>query len=282
MVATVAGKPEADRPKPARVAAKPEPKLPKPARAAAKPVREIGAFFALSLDTFVQLFHRPYAWREFIHQSWFVARVSLAPLVLLSIPFNVLVVFILDILLFEIGAADFSGAGAALGVITQTGPVVTVLVVGGAGATAMCADLGSRTIREELDAMRVLGINPVQRLVVPRVAALTLNAVLLNAVVCITGIAGAYLFAVYVSNVTPGAFAASLTVLVGLPETIISFTKALLFGLTAGLIACYKGTTVGGGPQGVGNAVNETVVYTFMALFLINVLATAVGVKATL
>jgi phospholipid/cholesterol/gamma-HCH transport system permease protein len=267
VVATVAGKPEAE--------------LPKPARVAARPIREIGSFFALSLDTLVQLFRPPWAWREFIYQSWFVARVSLAPLILLSLPFNVLVVFILDILLFEIGAADFSGAGAALGVITQTGPIVTVLVVGGAGATAMCADLGARTIREELDAMRVLGINPVQRLIVPRVAALTLNALLLNAVVCITGIIGAYLFAVYVSHVTPGAFASSLTVLVGLPETIISFSKALLFGLTAGLIACYKGITVGGGPQGVGNAVNETVVYTFMALFLLNVLGTALGVEAT-
>ena len=154
-----------------------EAELPKPARAAAKPVREVGSFFALSLDTFVQLFHPPFAWREFIHQSWFVARVSLAPLILLSIPFNVLVVFILNILLVEIGAADFSGAGAALGVVTQIGPMVTVLVVAGAGATAMCADLGARTIREEIDAMRVMGINPVQRLVVPRVLALTLNGV---------------------------------------------------------------------------------------------------------
>jgi phospholipid/cholesterol/gamma-HCH transport system permease protein len=63
---------------------------------------------------------------------------------------------------------------------------------------------------------------------------------------------------------------------------IICLTKAALFCLAAGLIACYKGVTVGGGPQGVGNAVNETVVYTFMALLVINVVATAVGVKATL
>ena len=58
--------------------------------------------------------------------------------------------------------------------------------------------------------------------------------------------------------------------------------KAALFGMAASLIACYKGISVGGGPQGVGNAVNETVVFTFMALFVINVIATAVGVKATM
>ena len=58
--------------------------------------------------------------------------------------------------LFEIGAADLSGAGAAFGAVTQVGPIVTVLIVAGAGATAICADLGARTIREEIDAMRVL------------------------------------------------------------------------------------------------------------------------------
>jgi phospholipid/cholesterol/gamma-HCH transport system permease protein len=70
-------------------------------------------------------------------------------------------------------------------------------------------------------------------------------------------------------------------VLVGFPDVIIALVKAALFGLAASLIACYKGTTVSGGPAGVGNAVNETVVFSFMALFFINVLATAVGVKAT-
>jgi len=62
----------------------------------------------------------------------------------------------------------------------------------------------------------------------------------------------------------------------------IALAKAALFGLAAGLIACYKGISVGGGPAGVGNAVNETVVFTFMTLFAINVVATAVGVKATM
>ena len=95
---------------------------------------------------------------------------------LLTIPFTVLTVFTLNILLVEIGAADLSGTGAALGAVTQIGPLVTVLVVAGAGATAMCADLGARTIREEIDALRVLGINPIQALVVPRVLAATLVA----------------------------------------------------------------------------------------------------------
>jgi phospholipid/cholesterol/gamma-HCH transport system permease protein len=75
---------------------------------------------------------------------------------------------------------------------------------------------------------------------------------------------------------------AGLTLLTGPADVVISVVKATLFGLSAGLIACYKGISVSGGPAGVGNAVNETVVFTFMALFAINIIATAVGVQATL
>jgi phospholipid/cholesterol/gamma-HCH transport system permease protein len=247
-----------------------------------KPVRALGDFFAMTLDTMVLIPRKSFAWREFLTQSWFVARVSLLPTLMLAIPFTVLLVFTFNILLVEFGAADFSGTGAAYGTVTQVGPVVTVLVVAGAGATAMCADLGARTIREELDALRVMGINPVQALVVPRVMAATFVAVMLASVVILVGITGGFFFSVYVQHVTPGAFAAGMTFVTGLPDVVIALVKAALFGLAAGLIACYKGISVGGGPAGVGNAVNETVVYTFMALFAINIITTAVGVKVTM
>jgi phospholipid/cholesterol/gamma-HCH transport system permease protein len=246
------------------------------------PLRTVGGFFAMALDVMVLIFRTPFAWREVIVQSWFVARVSIVPTLMLSIPFTVLTVFTLNILLVEFGAADFSGTGTALGAVTQIGPIVTVLVVSGAGATAMCADLGARTIREELDALRVLGINPVQSLVVPRVLAATVVAAALVSLVTIVGIIGGFVFSVFVQHVTPGAFASGLTLLTGLPEVLLAVVKGALFGLAAGLIACYKGISVGGGPSGVGTAVNETVVYSFIALFVINVITTAAFVKVTM
>jgi phospholipid/cholesterol/gamma-HCH transport system permease protein len=230
----------------------------------------------MALDTFVLMFKPPFAWREFLLQTWFIARVSIIPTLCLAIPFTVLVVFTLNILLVEFGAADFSGTGAATASVTQIGPVVTVLVVAGTGATAMCADLGARTIREELDFLRVLGIDPVHRLVVPRVLAATVVAVSLVSLVSLVGMAGSFIFSVFVQHVTPGAFASGLTLLTALPDLILGLVKGGLFGMAAALIACYKGISVGGGPQGVGNAVNETVVYSFVALFVINIVATAV------
>lgn len=246
------------------------------------PVRVAGDFFAMCMDTFVLMFKPPWAWREFLYQTWFVVRVSILPTVCMAIPFSVLGTYVLNILFIEFGAADFSGTGVALGAVTQGGPIVTVLVIAGAAATAMCADIGSRVIREEIDALRVLGINPIQALVVPRVLAATLVSFLLASVVTIVALVGAYFFSVYLQHITPGAFVAGLPLLVGVGEVVVCLAKAAIFGLAASLIACYKGLSVGGGPAGVGNAVNETVVYTFLALFVINVVVTAVGVKATL
>lgn len=246
-----------------------------------RPLVGVGEFFAMMGDTVVFTFRKPFAWRELLTQAWFVASVSIVPTLLLSIPFTVMTVFIINILLAEIGAQDASGSGAALGAVTQIGPVVTVLVVAGAGATAMCADLGARTIREEVDAMKVLGINPIQALVVPRVLAATVVALLLAPIVTCVGLIGGFMFSVFLQHATPGAYVGGLTLLVGLPEVVISLVKAALFGFSAALIACYKGLSVGGGPAGVGNAVNETVVFSFVALFVINVIVTAVGVKAT-
>ncbi|MHA7662707.1 MlaE family ABC transporter permease [Mycolicibacterium sp. HS_4_1] len=235
----------------------------------------------MALDTAMLMFKPPFAWREFLIQTAFVARVSILPALLLAIPFTVLTVFTFNILLTELGAADFSGTGTALLTVTQVGPVVTVLVVAGACATAICADLGARTIREELDALRVMGINPIHWLVVPRVLAATIAALLLNSIVVVIGLAGGFLFSIFVSHVTPGAFVSGLTLLTSATDFAFSSAKATLFGLTASLIACYKGTSVGGGPAGVGNAVNETVVYSFMALFVINIVLTAMGARAT-
>ncbi|WP_067670223.1 MlaE family ABC transporter permease [Nocardia miyunensis] len=247
----------------------------------AVPLRAVGGFFELTAAVAKATVRPPFQRREFVDQAWFIARVSIFPTLLVAIPFTVLVSFTLNILLREIGAADLSGAGAAFGTVTQVGPIVTVLIVAGAGATAICADLGARTIREEIDAMKVLGIDPIQRLVVPRVLASMFVAALLNGLVCVIGIGGGFLFSVYLQGVNPGAFVNGITLLTHLPELVIAEVKATLFGLAAGLTACYLGLNVKGGPKSVGDAVNQTVVFSFMVLFVLNVVVTAVGIKFT-
>jgi phospholipid/cholesterol/gamma-HCH transport system permease protein len=161
-------------------------------------------------------------------------------------------------------------------VVREAGPIVTALVIAGAGGSAICADLGSRKIREELDAMRVLGIDPIHRLVVPRVLASMLVAVLLNGLVNVVGVAGGYFFTVVLQGGTPGAYLASFQALGQVPDLITGEIKALVFGAVAALVASYKGMTARGGPKGVGEAVNQSVVITFMLLFALNFVITAI------
>ncbi len=253
--------------------------LPEPLR---KPLREVGGFIAMSLDTLVQATRPPFFWRECIEQCWFTARVATLPAIAQSLAFNGMVVFLFGVASVSFGAGDVNGAGSGLATVSSIGPITTVFVLSGAAATAMCADLGARTIREEIDAMRVLGIDPSHRLVVPRGAALLITANLLNGVVIITGLCADYAFSVYALNLNPGAFATSLTLLTNGPTVVVSFVKASVFGVLAGLIACYKGISAGGGPQGVGNAVNETVVYTFMALLISNIVISVITATTTL
>src|SRR5699024_11815878 len=127
----------------------------------------------------------------------------------------------------------------------------TALLIAGAGGSAICADLGARKIRDEIDAMEVLGISPIQRLVVPRVLGAMLVAVLLNGLVSVVGVAGGYFFNVVLQGGTPGAYLSSFSMLAQLPDLWIGEIKAAVFGVIAAVIAAYKGLNPKGGPKGV-------------------------------
>lgn len=238
-------------------------------------VRHTGEFFAFCLDTLRGLGRRPVQVREFVQQAWFISSVSILPAALVSIPFGAVIALQLGSLVRQLGAQSFTGAASVLAVVREAGPIVTALIIAGAGGSAICADLGARKIREELDAMQVLGIDPIHRLVVPRVLASMLVAVLLNGLVSVVGVTGGYAFNVVLQGGTPGAYLASFQALGQLPDLLVGEVKALLFGAAAALVASHQGMTAKGGPKGVGDAVNRSVVITFMLLFALNFMVTA-------
>src|SRR4051795_2487771 len=240
------------------------------------PVGTAGKFFAFALDVARSLFRRPFQVREFIQQCWFIASVTIIPTALIAIPFGAVVSMELGSLIVQLGAQSFTGAASVLAIIQQASPIVTALLIAGAGGSAMCADLGSRTIREEIDAMEVLGVSPVQRLIVPRVLAAMGVAVFLNGLVSVVGVLGGYFFNVIMQHGTPGAYLASFSALAQLPDLYTGELKALIFGLLAGVVAAYKGLNAGGGPKGVGDAVNQAVVITFLLLFAVNFVLAAI------
>lgn len=238
-------------------------------------IKEPGRFFALCLDVFRAIFKRPVQWREFIEQAWFIVSVTAVPTMLVAIPFGAILSLQVGGLIRQLGAQSFTGATAVVAIVREASPLVTALLIAGAAGSAMCADIGSRKIREEIDAMEVLGINPLHRLVVPRMFACAFIGLFLNGLVSVVGLIGGYFFNVVLQDGTPGAYLASFNAIAQLPDLLQAEFKAFVFGLTAGLVAAYKGLNAKGGPKGVGDAVNQTVVITFMLLFLENFLISA-------
>ncbi|MFC0431879.1 ABC transporter permease [Kutzneria buriramensis] len=238
--------------------------------------RQVGRISLLGWDVVRAVPQRPFQWRELIRQSWFFASVTILPTAMVAIPFGAVISLHLGSLTKQIGAQSFTGAASALAIIQQASPLITALLVAGAGGSAMCADVGARTIREEIDAMRVLGVPPVQRLIVPRVLAAMFVSILLNGLVSVVGVLGGYFFNVIMQGGTPGAYLASFNALAQLPDLMISEVKAVIYGFIAGVVAAYRGLNPSAGPKGVGDAVNQAVVITFLLLFLVNVVLTGI------
>src|SRR4051794_11083858 len=217
---------------------------------------------------------RRFSWTEFMLQAWFMTRVSLLPTILVAIPFGVITSVQIGAVANQIGATSFSGAVNGIGVLRQGAPLVTSLMIAGAVGSAICSDLGARNVREEIDALRVMGINPVQRLVAPRVLAALVVALLLTVIVSMTAMITAFIMNVGGGKVSAGAYMDSFVAFSQPTDFALAEFKALVFGFIATIVAAHKGLSATGGPKGVADAVNQAVVLSVILLALANVAIT--------
>lgn len=211
---------------------------------------------------------------ESLGQAWFLIRVTAIPSVLMAIPFGVILSAQVGNIVSQLGANSMIGAAGGLGVIKQGAPMAAGILLGGAGAAAIAADLGARTVREEVDAMRVMGVDPVRRLVVPRIAAMMLVAPLLTLLIIVVGIAAGFLVAVIALDVTPGSYWDSFGAFTSATDVWVSLVKSLLFGFLVVVIACQRGLEAHGGPRGVADGVNAAVVMSVAAITVLNTVVT--------
>lgn len=251
--------------------------LPGTLRRTAEAVGGMYTMFAASMYGLgSDLIRRKFQFTEFVERSWFLVSVALLPAVLVSVPLGVAIALQVGALAAQIGASSFVGAADAIGVLREASPIITALLLAGVGGSAVCAELGSRTIREEIDAMVVLGLNPLRRLVAPLMVAGVLVSVFLNFVVIFVSIGAAYIFDLAALHGTKGSFFGSFTEFATVADFVTSEIKAGVFGLVAVLIAAFQGLNAKRGPTGVGEAVNKSVVVTGIVLFALNLIITEV------
>ncbi len=238
-------------------------------------VRTFGRVVAMAIEAVVgavsDLVAGRFQWRETLHQCWYLVTVTAIPAVLMAVPFGVVVSVQVGNLIHQVGADSLLGAAGGLGVIQQGAPMATGLLLGGAGTATIAADLGARRIRDEIDALDTMGISPLHRLVIPRMAAMLVVAPLLNMLIIFAGVLAGYAVATGVQNVTPGSYWASFGSFATLTDVWISAAKAMLFGFLVVIIACQRGLEAKGGPRGVADGVNAAVVVSILAIAVVNV-----------
>jgi len=229
---------------------------------------EVGVMMILTVKTLLSAVRAPYPYgEELIWQFLFVLRLSWFPLLVSTFALNLGAPGLQAAgILSLFGALDRLGGFFVVIAVRWIGPLVTAVVVAGVAGTAITADLGARKIREELDALQVLGVDPVKNLVVPRFLALMIVTGLLDIFACVTGLA-AGIVAELLYHQPLGGFFATLFTNATITDLWSSVLMCTLFGAIVAVVCSYKGMSASGGAAGVGRAVNQAVVISLVAVF---------------
>lgn len=174
------------------------------------------------------------------------------------------------------GIPERLGSFFIMASVREFAPWINAMVVAGVIGTAITADLGARRIREEIDAMEVLGVDPVRTLVLPRVIALTVITGALDLVALSFGVVGGWIASVPILGATSGGFFANFFANATVTDLWGSVVKTAFFGLFVAVVCCYKGLHTKGGPAGVGRAVNQAVVVSFAVIWIFNYVFTTI------
>ncbi|UAK39426.1 ABC transporter permease [Gordonia bronchialis] len=211
---------------------------------------------------------------ETLEQAWFLLTVTALPALLIALPFGTEISIQVGAVVNQVGAKSLAGAASGIGVISQGAPIAAGLLMGGAAASAIAADLGARSIREEIDAMRVMGVDPVQRLVLPRFLAILIISPILCVIIVASAVAAGFVLAVSINGVIPGSFWQSFGAFATQTDFYFAILKTMLFGMEVVIIASLRGLEAKGGPRGVADSVNASVVLGFVAVFITNLMTT--------
>jgi phospholipid/cholesterol/gamma-HCH transport system permease protein len=215
---------------------------------------------------------------ELMVQAWTLLKVTATPAVLMAIPFGGMVSVVTAGFVNQVGATALQGAASGVGVVRQGAPITAGLLMGGAAASAIASDLGARAVREELDALRVIGIDPIRHLVVPRFLALLLLAPILCVFILASGITTAYVLAVVVTDIAPGSYWMSFGTFTKIVDIWFAMGKTVLFAAIVAIISSFRGMEAKGGPRGVADAVNASVVLNVVCIVIVNLAITQLQV----
>jgi phospholipid/cholesterol/gamma-HCH transport system permease protein len=237
------------------------------------PIASFQDFLFLAGRSFLNLVRRPHYYDDVFLQMDIIGVGSLAIVAMIGGFSGMIIALQMARALNTYGASSQVSAIVTLTLVRELGPVLTAIIVAGRNASGIASELGSMKVTEQIDAMRALGTDPIQKLVTPRLIATAVMLPCLTVVADVIGMVGAYLIAVPLLHVIDtGAYWATSWRALVMNDLTQGLMKPFLFGMIIALVGCYYGLRTTGGTQGVGRSTTQAVVSACIWIFVVALL----------
>ncbi len=237
-------------------------------RAFFKILSDCGGIFLFFLKSFIYSFFPPYRVKLLIKHMEFIGVKSWLVVILTSLFSGMVTAYQVNIALAKVGSQSILGGVVALTLTRELGPVLTAVVVIARAGSAISAELGSMRITEQIDALKIMAVNPIQYLMSPRLWAAIIVLPLLTAISDFVGITGGYIIGTFLLHIDPGLLTARMIDMVELKDIMSGIIKSIFFGAFLVVVCGYKGYYASGGAEGVGRATTEAVVISTVGILV--------------
>lgn len=243
------------------------------------PVAAFQDFYILVGRALVNVFRSPHYADDIIIQMDIIGVGSLPIVVLTGFFSGVVITMQMSRALNQYGAVGQVGQIVAITLVRELGPVLTALLVAGRNASGIASELGSMKVTEQIDAMRALGTDPIQKLVTPRMIATAVMLPMLTIVADFVGIFGGYIIAYFTLALPSSQYWTTAYQALEYNDVVQGLLKPFVFAFVVSLVGCFFGLRTAGGTQGVGRATTQAVVVASVWVFVLTSLLTRIFVN---
>jgi phospholipid/cholesterol/gamma-HCH transport system permease protein len=233
-----------------------------------------GAYMTLIFEVIIACFRRPPTWGSIREQLYEIGVMSLPVVAMTGFSTGLVLAAQSFYQLSDKGLAGATGIMVGKAMITELGPVLTAFMIVGRVGAAMCAELGTMKVTEQIDALESMAVNPLRYLIAPRFIAGTFMLPLLTVFSIVMGIFGGYLLAVYFFKMSPVNYFDPMQYYISPFDCVVGLSKSIVFGVLLVTICCFKGLRTEGGAAGVGRATTTCVVICYTCILFANFLIT--------
>jgi phospholipid/cholesterol/gamma-HCH transport system permease protein len=243
-----------------------------------EPVLAVQEFFVLTGNALRNMFRKPHYSDDVVLQMDSIGVGSLQIVFMTGFFSGAVMALQMSRALAQYGQVGKTGSLVSLTLVRELGPVLTAIMVAGRNASGMASELGSMKVTEQIDAMRALGTDPVQKLVTPRLIATCVMLPLLVVIADFVGLFGGWVISSLFLDLTSRQYWSSAWQTLEWNDVLQGLLKPLVFALVISMIGCFYGLRTTGGTQGVGRSTTQAVVTSTVLIFILDLLITKVFV----